>query len=326
MADQSKLCTITNNSGQDAVVISTVADGETTSQGAIVSFNQQLEILKTSSGNTVIKNGSSDTVTLDQAFPTDTGGTQYAFAYDLIISDSNWLCPLARLLVMQSIIGPPWFDPQTVNATDAAAMNHAFNFYQTIAAYPASELTQGYINALQAQDNGSTQSGVGNAVDAFFQGTSTYKDVTFMDVLTAEKYYNDFPCVWAEYKDSITYYLYGSNDIAVIFVGALFLNKSGTVDITKPNGGYTCLFAPAVNPSDTSKADVDTSKAVNLTYNSGDFVDDINASTPKIALRGNFQLKRVFTRNPNDVAIIPAFKGSVNGTACTGINVPMYQY
>jgi len=112
MADQSKLCTITNNSGQDAVVISTVAGGETTSQGAIVSFNQQLEILKTSSGNTVIKNGSSDTVTLDQAFPTDTGGTQYAFAYDLIISDSNWLCPLARLLVMQSIIGPPWFDPE----------------------------------------------------------------------------------------------------------------------------------------------------------------------------------------------------------------------
>jgi hypothetical protein len=62
-----------------------------------------------------------------------------------------------------------------------------------------------------------------------------------------------------------------------------------------PIVGYTCSFAPAVNPSDTGKADVDTSKAVSLTYDNHVFVDDINASTPKIALKGNFQLKRVFT-------------------------------
>src|SRR5262245_46097184 len=116
MADQSKLCTITNNSGQDAVVVLAVPAGETTTQDVITSFNQQLEILKTSSGNTVIKNGSADTVTLDQNYKDSSGETQYALAYDLIISDSNWLSPLAHHLpVIQEMNGSPSYAPQTVN-------------------------------------------------------------------------------------------------------------------------------------------------------------------------------------------------------------------
>jgi hypothetical protein len=46
MADQSKLCTITNNSGQDAVVISTVAGGETTSQGLSYPSTNNWKFLK----------------------------------------------------------------------------------------------------------------------------------------------------------------------------------------------------------------------------------------------------------------------------------------
>ena len=318
MADQSKLCTITNNSGQDAVVTLTVANGETNSQDAIISLDQQTEILKTSSGNTIIRNGSSDTVTLDHNYKPPAEQTGYVQNYDLVISDSNWLCPLAPLrVVQQGTNGVAAYATQTVGATDRAAMSEAFDFYQTLIAYPDSELTKDYIVAETRGDN---------AIDSFFKGTSQYKDVTLGAMVTVGKYYNNFPCVWAHYKDSITYYLYGREVTIPIFVGALFLNKSGAVDITKPNCGYTCLFAPAGNFVDLSKTDVDVSKMVNLTYIGGAFFDDINTSQPKIELKGNFQLKRVLTNKPDDIAIIPVFTGTVNGILCTGIDVPIYEY
>jgi hypothetical protein len=161
----------------------------------------------------------------------------------LIISDSNWLYPLAQLSVMQSIIGPPWFDPQTVNATDLAAMTQAFDFYKTIAAYPDSTLTMEYVNVLQqAQSNGSTQSDIENAVDAFFKGTSSYKDVTLADIMAIEHYYDNFPCVWTQYQDSITYYLYGRQGTTINFVGTLSMNKAGAVDVTRPNSGVHLFF------------------------------------------------------------------------------------
>jgi hypothetical protein len=68
MAEQSKLCSVTNNSGKDVVVALTISDEETASPNAVISADHQFEILKTSAGNTVIENGSSGTVTLDHNF------------------------------------------------------------------------------------------------------------------------------------------------------------------------------------------------------------------------------------------------------------------
>src|SRR5262249_44128845 len=133
-----------------------------------------------------------------------------------------------------------------------------------------------------------------NAIDSFFRGTDQYKNVTLADVIAVDNYYNNFPCVWAQYQDSMTYYLYGADDVKAVFAGTLALNKSGAVDITKPNSGYTCSFVPAVNPSDTTKTDVDTIKTVTLTYSDGVFLDDVNVSSPAIGLKGNFLLKRLF--------------------------------
>src|SRR5215831_7165899 len=101
MADQSKLCAITNNSGKDVVVAVAISDDETASQSAVISANQQVEILKTSAGNTVIKNGSSDTVTLDHTYKEGADETGYVQDYDLLVSDSTWLYPLADLSVAQ---------------------------------------------------------------------------------------------------------------------------------------------------------------------------------------------------------------------------------
>jgi hypothetical protein len=138
MADQSKLCSLTNNTGKDVVVALTISDDETASQNAIISASQQLEILKTSAGNTVIKNGSSDTVTLDHNYKEGADETGYVQGYDLVVSDSTWLYPLADLaVVQQGSNGTASYAPQTVDAANQAPMAQAFDFYQTIAAYPS---------------------------------------------------------------------------------------------------------------------------------------------------------------------------------------------
>src|SRR3954452_17808661 len=121
MADQSTLCFVTNNSGKNVVVAVAISDDETASQGAVISANRQFEILKTSAGNTVIKNGSADTVTLDHNYKAGADDTGYVQDYDLIVSDSTWLYPLADLRVaQQGSNGSASYAPQTVDATNEA--------------------------------------------------------------------------------------------------------------------------------------------------------------------------------------------------------------
>ena len=335
-SDQTKLCAITNNSGKDIVVAMAINDDETSSQDAVLSANQQMEILKTSTGNIIIKSGSSGTITLDHNYKSDSDESGYVQDYNLVVSESNWLYPLADFPVeQQGSNGSASYAPQTVDATNQAAMTQAFDFCQTIAAYPSSQLTKDYMAALQqAQDTASAAAdgspdsakavadAIDNAMGSFFKGTDQYKDVTLADVVAVNNYYNNFPFVWAQYRDSITYYLYGSDGTAATFAGTLSLNKSGSVDITKPNGGYSCSFAPAVNPSDTGSTNVNSSQAVNLTYNDGVFADDINASIPKIGLTGSFMLERLFTNDPDDNNVLVVLAGTINGIHCIGFDAP----
>jgi hypothetical protein len=336
MADQSKLCSLTNNTGKDVVVALIISDDETASQDAVISANQQFEILKTSAGNTIIKNGSSDTVALDHNYKDGADETGYVQNYDLIVSDSNWFYPLADLsVIQQGSNGTASYAAQTVDATNQAAIDQAFGFYQTIAAYPSSLLATDYMhtllqaqNAAAANADGSPGSAeavanvIENTMNSFFKGTDQYKDVMLADIVAVDNYYNNFPCVWAQYHDSITYYLYGSDGTTAVFSGTLSLVKPGVVDITKPNAGYTCSFAPAVNPADTSKTDVDATRSVSLTYNGGMFLDNVTVDIPAIGLKGSFQLERPFTDDPNNNAVIVILTGTVNGVTCIGFDSP----
>jgi hypothetical protein len=335
-SDQTKLCAIINNSGKDIVVAIAINDDETSSQDAVLSDNQQVEILKTSSGDTIIKNGNSNTVTLDHNYKDGADESGYVQDYNLIVSDSAWLYPLADLpVVQQGTNGSASYPPQTVDEATQASISQAFGFYQTFAAYPSSQLAKSYIAALQqAQDaasaaaDGSPDSpkavanAIDNAMDSFFSGTDQYKDVTLADVVAVDNYYNNLPFVWAQYQDSIIYYLYGTDGTTAVFSGTLSLVKSGPVDITQPNGGYTCSFEPAVNPSDTSKTDIDTTRLVNLRYSNGLFLDDPTVDTPAIGLKGSFMLERLFTNDPNDNAVIVVLTGTVNGMTCIGFDIP----
>jgi hypothetical protein len=230
---------------------------------------------------------------------------------------------------------PPAFADQTVTTDNHAAMLNAAKFQQSISAYPNSQLAKNYQAAITqsstAADNsadGSANSSdnvadsITGATDAFFKGTKSFQNVTLADVVAVQSYYNTFPFAWAQYSGSVTYYLYSSDGTATSFVGTLSLAKSGAVDITQPNGGYTCTFTPATNPSDTTSVDVNTAQAKSLTYTGGLFVDDVSADIPMVAVKGIYQLKSQITRNPDDAQIIPLLTGSVNGVTIFGTDSP----
>jgi hypothetical protein len=331
--DESTRCNITNLSGKDTVIAVAPRGQEKTIPDAFTTFNQQLELLTFAGGGTVLKNGATDAVILDENNLPAPGQDGPVKNHDLIVSESTWLYPLVHLDISQN--GGNSYPPQTVAATSLEAMNQAINFYQVIAVYPDSQLASDYMKVLasvkaaaMARADGSSGSAqavadaIENTVSDFFKTTKEYKDVTLTDVVAVNNYYASFPFVWAQYKDSITYYLYGSDGETATFAGTLSLQKSAADGLLKPNGGYTCLFVPAVNPADTGKTDTDSSKAVPLTYTNGLFVDDAKSATPKIALKGSFLLKQFFTTKEEDTQVITVVAGRCNGLRCIGFDVP----
>lgn len=334
MADTSKQCTVTNNSSNDIVVVLHIDTNEKSSANAVTASNGRLEVLQTTDGGTTIKKGTADTVTLDHSYKPGADSSGYVQQYDLIISDSSWLYPLAtRPVAQQAENGTTGYSAQTVATGDGAAMAQAVAFYQTVSVYPDSQLAKDYMAALQGANEAAAAKADGSAGSAaavaaaiestmasFFKSTTDYAQVTLADVVAVDTYYNTFPCVWAQYKDSLTYYLYGSNGTAALFAGTLSLQKNGAIDVTKPGGGYTCTFAPATNPADTSKWDVDASKAVNLTYANGVFTDDPVAAN--IGLKGGFLLQRRFTNKPDDTDVLTALVGKVAGVPVIGFDAP----
>jgi hypothetical protein len=98
------------------------------------------------------------------------------------------------------------------------------------------------------------------------------------------------------------------------------LSITGAIDLTKPNGGYSCTFTPATNGKDTTKVAVDSTKAKKLTFSNGLFVDDPNSDTPGVALAGSFQLKSKLSQDPSDAAIITVVTGTLAGVTVLGFD------
>jgi hypothetical protein len=337
-ADPSKLQKIINNSGGDISVLLPLASNESHSANSVVSFNGDMELLTVTKGGNTIKSADNDTVLLDRTIKdSDTGETNYEMGYDLLIGTPTWLVPVANIGVVQDYDdddpSKTFFDDVTVTADQKTALQQTVAFLQTIAAYPDSELANNYLAAMDNTnkdvDSGAdgssgsadaVQGKIDSGVAAFFASTKSYQKVTLADIVYVQAYYNSFPFVWAQYNDSATYYLYSSDSTTTVFEGALSLKKPATIDISQANGGYTCSFLPAVTPGDTTKFDVDQTKAKTLTYTNGLFVDDATADIPTIALHGSFQLKRTFTKDPNDTKIIVVICGTVNGATAVGFD------
>lgn len=334
--DPSKEVALTNQSGVSAVVlIPTLSDAQSDDAGTKV-WGQDLELLTSTAGTPVVANGATGTFVLDQYFTDpNTGKKTYSTIYNLLVSDARWYAPLANLGVMQNFEqDPPAYSPQKVTKDDAAALANAGVFYQTISAYPTSQLTKDFQNAMagandaaakaadgSAQSSQNVQDAISNNADAFFKGTKSFKNVTLAGLVAMENYYGSFPFVWAQFGTR-TYWLYSSDGKATSFVGTLSLSPPPSLDLTRPNAGYTCTFTPAVNPTDTTSVAVDSSNAKSLTYMNSLFVDDLNSDLPNIAVKGTFQVKRLFTQKPTDTQIIPVLTGTIGGAVCIGFDSP----
>jgi hypothetical protein len=339
MSDPSQLCKVTNQSGNDAVVMIPTTSTPTSTSGDIVVYNQSLAVLATVEGGTIINNTATGTVTLDQTYidPTTKAVTP-SILYELLICDASWYSPVANLSVMQSFTSPGTYAPQTATSAEAKSLSDAGSFIQTTQAYPRSKLTTDYQAALTgasssaktAADGSSgsaqaTSDSITDTTNTFFQSTEGYKGVTLAAVVAMQSYYANFPFVWAQYSASaVTYYLYG-NDIktkTTTFEGTMVLTPPKTIDLSKVNGGYIVIFNPAKTPADTSTVDVDTSKAVALTYDNGLFVDQPGGDIQNIAVKGMFMLKRNLTLVQTDISILPVITGTTYGVTALGFNSP----
>jgi hypothetical protein len=333
--DPTKEIVINNNSGAVAVVLMPMI-GSKPDAGATQVYGQSLEMLASITGTPTIPKNGNATFLLDQYYTDpDTKTQKYSTIYNLLVSSASWYVPVANLGVMQNIFAtPPNFPPQTITSDDAAALQNAAVFFQTISAYPTSALAKGYQSAMSgtldnaaaaADGSANSSSNAANAIsggaDAFFKSTKTFQNVTLAGLVAMENFYNNFPFVWAEYKTT-TYYLYSSDGKTTSFSGTMTLTEPASLDITKANGGYGCSFAPAVNPTDTTSVDVDTSRAKTLTYANGLFVDDVDSDIPQIAVKGTFQIKRFFTQVSTDTNILTVLTGSINGATVIGFDAP----
>lgn len=329
---------VTNNTGSQTPIVIMMPTVSTTADanGTLV-YGQTLELLSAVDGTTSIPNGVTETFVLDQTFTDpDTGQTEYSTIYDLLPCTANWYSPVADLPVLQSLDDPPAYPAQTVTAADAQSFKDAASFIQAVSAYPSSQLASDYQAALNSAQTGASSSADGSdgssgavaqsiddTVNAFFQTTKNYQDVTLAAVVAVQSYYDMFPFVWAQYQTStVTYYLYSSNGSATSFVGTISLTPPSALNVAVANAGYTCTFTPASNGSDTTKVDVDTSAAKPLTYTGGLFVDDVNSDLPEIAIRGTFQIQSVFTTKPADTQIITVLTGTIDGQTCIGFDSP----
>ena len=99
---QCKIQKITNNSGTDIVIGLPLTSAETEKSNPIVSYSKDFVLLYVSGGETVIKNSSSDKVTLNRTYvDTDRKEEIYLQGYDLLMSRPTWLAPVANIGVLQ---------------------------------------------------------------------------------------------------------------------------------------------------------------------------------------------------------------------------------
>lgn len=337
--DPNKEVLITNSTGVTvAVLMPTTSRSPDSTNGALV-YDQDMELLSSTEGSATIADSATATFVLDQYYDDPkTGKKVYSTIYNLLVSSADWYTPLDNIGVMQDIFSkPPKYPAQTATADAAKSLRNAGLFYQTISAYPTSALAKNFQKAMSdtgaaatnaADGSKGSSDNVANAIDGgvagFFKSTKQFQDVTLSGLVAMETYYRVFPFVWAKYGKA-TYYLYSSDGKTTSFAGTIGLTGPTVIDVTKPNGGYTCTFSPAKNPSATTSVDVDASKAKALTYTDGLFVDNPSVDEPTIAVKGTFQIKRLFTQKPSDTQIITVLTGTIDGATVIGFDSPQKQ-
>lgn len=296
---------VTNQSGGDLAVVSAYSNDDASAQQV---YNQNLSLLKTSSGaSTIASTATADVVLV---------GAAGQVIFDLLYSRPANLYPVCNASLL-TIGGTPL--AKTVTAQNAATMTNAFTFIQTISAYPSSSLAQNYAAAAQSAANSTSNQGIDSAMSAFFATTNQFKDLDVVTVTTAQTYLSAFPFGWAQSQATYTYYLYapgtassGSNSASPTQLGTLTMVRNSNppvpADPTDHSGGYTLNFTDSNN------------KVTPLFYSNGQFVSSLTEDVPVLCFKGLFTVKSQFSGNSNDTEVLPILHGTINGASVLGLN------
>ncbi|MFP5514182.1 MAG: hypothetical protein ACLGJC_13975 [Alphaproteobacteria bacterium] len=274
-------------------------------------YEQTLQLLPFTGGDTLAPSAT-DSITLNQVL----NGVPMT-VYDLIVAQAGNLFPVQLVSEMQSSDDPPTYPEITVAAsgTGADPFVSALQFYQTITAYPTSNLATGFTAALDAARNSSTSSdAVDSTVDRFFQQYPAYQTVTLDAYVAVSTYVATFATAWASFQDSFTYYLYTSagKGTAAQACGKLVFSRnqpSGVPSVTDPNAGYTITYFDSDgNPTP-------------LTFSNGVLVSSTTDAVQTISLVPSYTPLSTFTGNSDDYGtVILTLNGTANGQQVVGVD------
>ncbi|PWB31416.1 hypothetical protein DCO48_17305 [Pseudomonas sp. SDI] len=296
---------VSNQSGADLAVVSAYSSDDANPQQV---YNQDLSLLKTSTGaSTIASNTPADVMLV---------GASGQVIFDLLYSRPANLYPVLNKSAM-SLSSKPL--ALVVTAQQAATMTNAFTFIQTISAYPSSSLAQGYTAAAQSAASGTSNQDIDSAMSTFFASTKQFKDLDIITVTTAQTYLTAFAFGWAQSKASYTYYLYspgtassGSSSASPNTLGTLKMVKKSNppvpADPTDHSGAYTLTYTDSNN------------KVTPLFYSNGQFVSSLTEDVPALCFKGLFTVKSQFSGDTNDTEVLPILHGTINGASVLGLN------
>lgn len=314
--DPSKNCTINNNDATASLVLDAY---NTTSTNPKQVYGQTLTALALQSGGNILNGSSSGTVTLNDYSVDSKGNKIYNTVYELIIARATDLFPVANNSVMQSFSNPPTYPAVTVVNSSSSNMQLAYQFCQTLMAYPTSTLSQQFQTAMNSALSATSTGSIDKTMNAFFASTKQYQNVTFNMYMAVSTYLTYFANAWANFASTYTYYLYssgsassGSNSANPKFIGSLTMtqkpNPNGQANPSDNNGGYDIAFVDSNNNSTV------------LNYSNGQFVSSLTEDVPSICLQCTYVLKSQLSNNASDNQIIPIMSGMVNGSKVMGVD------
>lgn len=272
-------------------------------------YAQTLQLEQFASGNDSLASGASDTLELDESTP----------LYNLIVAQANNLFPVLTTAEMLSFGTPRTFPPLTVDSDASASCANALQFFQNISAFPTSNLATGFTAACTSAGTAATSADdIDSAVDAYFQSTKGFQNVTFDSFIAAQSYLATFANAWANFATSYTYYLYkgsgagigeGGSAEAVGTVTFTQTPPSGVPSPTDTSGGYTITYE---NGGDSTT----------LYFSDQQLVSSTTVDIPPIGLQCTYAQLSAFSGNAADAeTLVPIIFGNANGEQVMGINV-----
>jgi hypothetical protein len=311
-------CKITNNSSKSVVVVDAfTSTANINANSPRKGYQQTLKLLPLASGKSSIAPGASDSVTLNDTYQSN-GQTMTSYLYQLLISEAQSLFPVMNVgeAVDFSSMSYP---PVVVTAAAQANMALAFQFCQNIMAYPGSNLATGFVNAMNQAQQQTTVSAMMQTIADYFNTTKQFQGLDFPSYLAVSTYIQSFAWVWGldSGTPGRTYWLYSQADAqngyktcqgTVVFT--LKSDAPNPADPTDSNSGYSIVFNPT------------NGAGVQLYFNNGQLVNDVNVDVPSFCLQGSYALKSTFTQNQADNVLWAVLCGTLNGQQVIGVSAP----